>query len=99
MGRITLLLSVVLLSGCMSWLNPPKPVFVKQIEIQEVDVPIIVRPPSPPVLTRPELPVYDLREEDIEQPGVVVQRYRATVKALLGYTAELEAIINGYRYK
>jgi len=64
-------------------------------EVQEVYVPLLYSP-APPEITRPELPISELTDEDIEDPGKVVIYYKATVKILEGYITELETIVNQY---
>lgn len=63
----------------------------------EVKVPIPIPPAAPPTVVRPSLPINNLKKND--SPAKVAKAYKATVKALEGYSAELELIIDGYRVK
>lgn len=90
MERLGAILLITLLVGCAG-----QPTIVKEIRVQEVKVPVIIRPSPPPKLERPALPIEQLTSG--VPPGVVVQKYKATVKILQGYIKELEQILDGYR--
>jgi hypothetical protein len=56
---------------------------------------ITVKPPPPPIVERPALPVLDLKEGD--DPGTVIRAHRLTIKLLQKWGLELETILEGYR--
>lgn len=64
-------------------------------EVQEVYVPLLYCP-APPVIERPILPIHQMTEEQLQDPGIVVQHYKATVKILQGYSEELETTVKQY---
>lgn len=80
------LICLPLLAGCTT-----EPV----IRTVEVEVPVAVDCPAPPPLVRPALPIADLTPDS--QPADVLRAYAATVEALMGYSVELEVLLNGYR--
>jgi len=53
--------------------------------------------PAPPVVTRPELPIHNMTAEQMQQDGEVAKHYKATVNSLLGYSKELEKIVNNQK--
>lgn len=84
MGKIiTLFCLLIFLAGCAS--SPPA----------EVRIPVPVQAPQPPEVSRPHLPIADLKKGD--PPPLVERAYAASVKALQGYAGQLEQIIDGYR--
>lgn len=85
---ISSIVIVILLSGC-STLMPTK------TEIKEVKTPVLVCP-EPPAISKPNLLIDQLTEEDKNDPGKVAQFYKGTVKQLTEYVKELEAIIEQY---
>ena len=64
-------------------------------EVQKVSVPILYCP-APPKIERPKLPIHQMTKEDLQKDGEVAKRYKATVKALIGYAKELESSLNEY---
>lgn len=80
------LLFLPLLAGCTS-----EPV----IRTVEVRVPVAAECPAPPSLVRPALPIADLTPES--QPADVLRAYAASIEALMGYSQELETVLDGYR--
>lgn len=60
-----------------------------------VQVPVAVPCPPPPVVSRPHLPIADIKRGDGE--AALIKAYAATVEALKGYAEELEALLDGYR--
>ena len=51
--------------------------------------------PTPPIVTRPELPIKDLKLDDtIEMERKL---WLATIQVLTGYCKQLETILDGYR--
>lgn len=93
-STILLLLASMILVGCAT---PSAPVCVP--ETIEVKVPVPVPAPQPPVLIRPQLAIYMLTDTDKQDPGKVAQYFEATVKQLIGYSIQLETILDGYRTK
>lgn len=89
MGRLILIGLVLLLGGCGS-----DPIKVK-CEVQETFVPIIYSP-APPTIERPALPIHNMTAKQLEEDGVVVKYYKATVKGLIGYSKELEKALATY---
>lgn len=81
-----LLLALPLLAGCAA-----EPV----IRTVEVEIPVAVDCPAPPALARPSLPIADLEPDST--PADVLRAYAATVEALMGYSLELEGVLDGYR--
>lgn len=60
-----------------------------------VQVPVAVPCPPPPAVSRPHLPIADIRRGEGE--AALIKAYAATVEALKGYAEELEALLDGYR--
>ena len=82
------LLCLPLLAGCAA-----EPV----IRTVEVEIPVAVDCPAPPAIARPALPIAGLTPDS--QPADVLRAYAATVEALMGYSLELEGVLDGYREK
>ena len=80
------LLCLPLLAGCAA-----EPV----IRTVEVEIPVAVDCPAPPALMRPALPLADIAADS--SPADVLRAYAATVEALMGYSLELEGVLDGYR--
>jgi len=64
-------------------------------EVQETLVPLL-HCPKPEIPQRPQLSIHRMTPEQLKEPGEVVKHYEATVEQLLGYTSELERIIQQY---
>lgn len=79
-------LAIVLLAGGCAH-RPPQTVTVQG--------PVAVPCPPPPIVNRPALPLSDLTPES--GPDAVMRAYAASVAALMGYAAELERLLDGYR--
>ena len=60
-----------------------------------IQVPVAVPCPPPPVVSRPHLPIADIKKDDGE--ATLIKAYAATVEALKGYAEELEVLLDGYR--
>lgn len=89
MGRIILIaIACVLLTGC------PKTPMIRT-EVQEVFVPIM-HCPAPPEVERPDLAIHNMTPEQKQHSGEVVKHYKATIIQLLGYSQELEQILDAY---
>ena len=88
MGRqlIIVLLLALTMSGCSKF-------FVKDTQVQYVPV---LYCPAPPEVSRPELPIHQMTPAQAKNPGEVVKHYKATVRALMGYSESLEYIIKFY---
>lgn len=84
---IITLVAVLALAGCAT---TPK----LTCNVKPVAVPIVYSP-APPVVARPVLPITTITKTDSD--GVVVKKYAASVQALLGYSKQLEDIINQYQ--
>lgn len=56
---------------------------------------VVVSPPEPPVIARPELPV--LRATIDMDAGAILQLHRETIKVLQAWGRELEAALDAYR--
>ena len=87
-----LLLLTLTLAGCQC----PKPTTV--VQTVTVKVPVMEPYPEPPVISRPNLLVYQLTPADASDPDKIVKYYKATIKQLQGYSTQLETIIDGYRH-
>lgn len=55
---------------------------------------IIVKPLPPPHVERPTLAITRINKDTND--GDVVKMYRITIEQLIGYSKQLEIIINGY---
>lgn len=77
----------LLLTGCA---------FDQQVVYKNVEVPVLYCP-MPPDIVRPELPIGDLKPEDEKDPGLVGQKYKATVKMLEDHIKQLEEILQKYK--
>lgn len=88
--RILLITLIALVSGCAQ-LGIKDPDLV----VQESLVPILYCP-APPKIERPALPIETLTDVDNQNPGLVAKKYKATIKALQGYSVELEEILKSY---
>jgi len=64
-------------------------------DVKETLVPIVYSP-APPEITRPELPIQQMTDEQVQNPGTVVKYYKATIKTLIGYSLELEKALAEY---
>lgn len=88
-GLIIILVSLV--SGCAG-LKIKDP---DQVNLQESLVPILYCP-SPPRVERPALPIETITNIDNKDPGIVAKKYKATIKALQGYSIQLEEALKSY---
>lgn len=61
---------------------------------QKVD---ILYCPAPPEIPRPVLPIHTMTAEEEKSDGAVVQYYKATVNALIGYSKLLEKVIDNQK--
>lgn len=84
---MALLLFLFLSGGCSA--------FCRNYCKKEAMIPIPVPCPIPPVISRPHLPIADLKGP--EAPDVVIRAYVLSVEELMGYSLELEILLNGYR--
>jgi len=89
MGKIIIIIVMAFMVGCGGKLITVK------TEVQETLVPILYSP-KPPHIPRPSLPIHDMTQEEILQPGALVKRYHATLEVLLGYARELERALKEY---
>lgn len=93
---VCILAAVLLLTGCNH--NKCKECIpTTVVKIQEVNKPIYVCPQELQTLQypqRPSLLIDQLSEQDINDPGRVVQYYKATVKQLINYSKDLESVTN-----
>jgi hypothetical protein len=62
-----------------------------EVKEQYVD---ILYCPAPPDIERPVLPIHVMTEEEKQQDGEVVKHWKATVKTLMGYSVELEKVVD-----
>ena len=60
-----------------------------------VKVPVPVECPAPPVIVRPKLAIADLPPKPAAD--VYVRAVESSLEALMGYTEELETLLNGYK--
>ena len=67
-----------------------------RVEKQIIEVPVYSCP-APRDISRPALAIDSLTPADKTNPGKVGQAYKATVKTLQGYAAELETELNAYK--
>ena len=88
MKKLCVLALVALLVGCGGQIRI-------RSEVQEVQVPLLYCP-APPVISRPDLPIQNMTPEQLANSGELVKHYRATVRALLGYSGELETALGSY---
>jgi len=84
---ISVLLGIVLLSGCSF--------FKTKVKIQEVYVPLLYCP-APTKIERPDLQIHNLTPEQLKSDGEVAKAYKATVRALEGYADVLEQELTHY---
>lgn len=94
MKYTTTLIIVALLCGCSS---APKKEVVTKVVTKEVKIPVYVECPVPPELEDPELIIKQLSDQDINEPGKVVQSYKATIKQLQNHIIELNILLDAYR--
>lgn len=88
MKRLILLIPILLvLTGCPG---------NTRVETIEVKVPVSSCP-APKEISRPVLPIDNLKSEDNADPGKVAVAYKASVRALIGYIKELEQVLDGYK--
>lgn len=91
MGRmIGFILIIFLLSGCS---------MMPRIKTETVEIKTpILHCPMPPagVLERPQLPIDSIKPGDEIDPGGVVQKYKASVRALQNYSIILENTVRQY---
>jgi hypothetical protein len=89
--KILLIVPIVLmLTGCPGGL-PTKP------DVVYVDKIITKECPEPAKLEVPEMYIHKLTDADKQDPGKVVQYWKATVKQLMGEVQSRDAVIDGYR--
>ena len=50
--------------------------------------------PAPPEIARPALPIHQMTPEQKQNAGEVAKHYKATVKTLMGYSKELEKVVD-----
>jgi len=50
--------------------------------------------PAPPEIARPELPIHQMTPKQRNNAGEVAKHYKATVKTLIGYSKELEKVVD-----
>lgn len=62
-----------------------------EVQKQYVDV---LYCPAPPDVERPVLPIHMMTAEEEKQDGEVVKHWKATVKTLMGYSKELETVVD-----
>jgi len=62
-----------------------------EVQIQKVDV---LYCPAPPEIMRPALPIHQMTPVQKQNPGEVAKHYKATVKTLMGYSKELEKVVD-----
>lgn len=89
---IALILLITTLMGCST--NP------SNVKLTTNTVPVavpLVYSPAPPTVTRPDLPHLSIKPEDEKVDGKIVQAYAGSVEALLGYSKQLEKIIQNYK--
>lgn len=94
MKYVATLLLVALLCGCSS---TPKKEVVTKVVTKEVKIPVYVECPAPPEIEGPELTIQQLSDQDITDPGKVVQSYKSTVKQLQNHIIELNILLDAYR--
>jgi len=83
------MVAVMLATGCAS-----TPTFKTQVV--EIRTPVLYSP-RPPILDRPDLIIHELSVAERRDPGTVAKYYKATVLQLLGYTEELESVLESYK--
>lgn len=89
MEKIILISFVLLLTGCGA--DPIK----FTTEVKETFVPILYSPKAP-IIKRPELAIHNMTAEQVKKDGEVAKHYKATVKALMGYSEELKKALDNY---
>ena len=65
-------------------------------EVQERYVDVLYCP-APPDIQRPVLPIHTITAEEEKQDGEVVKHWKATVKSLMGYSKELEKVVDNQK--
>ncbi len=61
------------------------------VKVQKVE---ILYCPAPPEVARPILPIHQMTTEQKQNAGEVAKHYKATVKTLMGYSKELEKVVD-----
>lgn len=88
--RLLILLAALMLASCATTQH------VKLVSrVEPIAVPLIYSP-APPKISRPTLPITTIKPTDSD--GVVVKKYAATIQALIGYSEELEKIVQNYQH-
>ena len=54
--------------------------------------------PIPELPAKPKLPIFDLKESDIKDPGKVAKSYVLSIKLLQKYSEQLETLLNSYKH-
>lgn len=62
--------------------------------VQKVEVPVIVKPPSPPVVNVPHLPIQDLTQKS--DAGTTALSYKASIILLEGVIKQYQQILDKY---
>ncbi len=90
-STLTLILLFATLAGCAT---------DSHVDLTTHTIPVavpLVYSPAPPATVRPELPHLTIKPEDEKVDGKVVQAYAGSIEALLGYSKELEKVIENYK--
>lgn len=86
---LALIATAILLAGCAT---------TQHFQITSKTIPVgvpLIYSPAPPTVNRPQLPITTIQKTDSD--GVVVKKYAASVQALLGYSEQLEKIVQNYK--
>lgn len=69
---------------------------LKNRDVQTVNVPVMYCP-APEPYDRPNLYLYNMDNIQINSPGEVAKRYKASIQQLQGYTRQLELQLDNYK--
>ena len=86
MAKLVLVAIILSLTACGGW----------RTKIDQVQVPVLVCP-KPPEIKRPELEIYKLTDEDMNDPGKVAQAVKITLVQLQSYGILLETVLETYK--
>jgi hypothetical protein len=89
MVKISVILLTAFLIGCC---EP-----IVRTEIVEVMIPVKAQCPKPDPITKPQLPVNSLTQEDKNNHEKIAKQYAASIAVCMSYAEEQEEVLNSYR--
>jgi len=88
MVKIISIAAVLLLMGCAGNETIDINTDVKELKVD------VLYCPAPHEVARPELPIHQMTPEQKKNDGEVAKHYKATIKTLMGYSKELEKVVD-----